>query len=199
MRLIFLGPPGAGKGTQAALLAKPLGIPHISTGELLRQAKAEKTPLGLKAQEYMDKGELVPDALLLGMVRERLSQPDAQLGWILDGFPRNIYQVGALDGLLLGMNQRGYDGVISLQVPDDALLPRLKKRAIEAVPPRLDDAKPEVIRNRLEVYHEKTAPLIQFYSDRQQLLPVNGYQSVETVTAALKALIDDLKKTSNLD
>lgn len=189
MRLIFLGPPGAGKGTQAAILAKSLEIPHISTGELLRQALADKTPLGLKAQEYMDKGELAPNALLLGMVRERLSQPDAQLGWILDGFPRNLYQVAALDGLLVGMEQPGYDRVISLEVPDDILFPRIEKRAKEAVPPRLDDAKLEVIQKRLQVYHEETAPLIKFYGDRQRLVTVNGNQSLETVTAEIQKAI----------
>ncbi len=197
MRLIFLGPPGAGKGTQAAILAKSLAIPHISTGVLLREAVAKKTPLGLKAQEYMVKGGLVPDALVLGMVRERLSQPDAQVGWILDGFPRNIYQVGALDGLLVGMGQPACDRVISLEVPEDTLLPRLAERAIKEG--REDDAKPEVIRNRLQVYHEKTAPSIEFYGDRQQLVPVNGNQPVEAVTAALQELADALNKTSNLD
>lgn len=188
MRLIFLGPNGAGKGTQAAILAKYLDIPHISTGELLREAKAKKTPLGLKAQEYMDKGELVPDALVLGMVRERLSQPDAQLGWILDGFPRNLYQVGALDGLLVGMDRRpAYDRVISLEVPDDVVFPRMVERAKKES--RKDDADPEVIRKRLQVYHEETASLIKLYSDRQQLVPVNGNQSVEAVTAELKKSI----------
>lgn len=187
MRLIFLGPNGAGKGTQAAILAKYLDIPHISTGELLRKAKKEKTPLGLKAQEYMDKGELVPDALVLGMVRERLSQPDAQLGWILDGFPRNLYQVGALDGLLVGMAQPVYDRVISLEVPDDVVFPRMVERAKKES--RKDDADPEVIRKRLQIYHEETAPLIKLYSDRQQLVPVNGNKSVEAVTTAIHKAI----------
>ena len=182
MRLIFLGPSGAGKGTQAKILAEYLGIPHISTGELLRQALADKTPLGLKAQEYMHKGEFVPDHLVLGMVRERLCQPDAHLGWILDGFPRKLYQVGALDGLLLGMEQPSYDRVISLEVPDDVVFTRMVERA------RPDD-QPEVIRKRLQDYHEETAPLINFYGDRQQLLPVNGYQSVEAVTAEIRKAI----------
>jgi len=183
MRLIFLGAPGAGKGTQSKILATSLQIPHISTGDLLREAKANKTPLGLKAQAYMDQGKLVPDTLVLGMVRERLSQEDAQLGWILDGFPRNVYQAGTLDGLLVGIGQPDCDRVIYLEVPDDIVIARMPERAKKEK--RKDDT-PEVIQKRLQIYHQETAPLIDFYKKRRLLVTVNGNQSLEAVTADIK-------------
>ncbi|MEG3844310.1 adenylate kinase [Microcoleus sp. herbarium14] len=190
MRFIFLGVQGAGKGTQSKALATLLNIPHISTGDLLRLAKENETPLGLKAKEYMDKGELVPDALVLAMVRERLSQEDAQLGWILDGFPRNLYQVGALDGLLVGMDQPTYDRVIYLEVPDNIVSPRLLERA-KKEKNRTDD-NPEVISKRLQIYHEETAPLIDLYKKRKLLVSVNGNQLLEAVTA-------DVQKAATYD
>ncbi|PSB49452.1 adenylate kinase [filamentous cyanobacterium Phorm 6] len=190
MRFIFLGVQGAGKGTQSKALAMSLNIPHISTGDLLRQAKENETPLGLKAKEYMDKGELVPDALVLAMVRERLSQEDAQSGWILDGFPRNLYQVGALDGLLVGMDQPTYDRVIYLEVPDNIVIPRLLERA-KKEKNRTDD-NPEVISKRLQIYHEETAPLIDLYKKRKLLVSVNGNQLLEAVTA-------DVQKAATYD
>ncbi len=177
-RLIFLGPPGAGKGTQAQTLAHHWNIPHISTGEILRQAMRERSPLGIKAQSYVDRGELVPDQLVLDMMEERLSQADTQSGWILDGFPRNVSQAKFLDELLQKLAEDNV-GVVNLEVPDDVLIDRLKGRG------RQDDTE-EVIRRRLEVYREQTAPLIDFYSDREQLVSVNGNQSLEEVTAELK-------------
>ena len=180
-RLIFLGPPGAGKGTQAQTLAQHRNIPHISTGEILRGAMQERSPLGTKAKSYVDGGELVPDQLILDMVEERLSQPDTQLGWILDGFPRNVMQAGFLDELLQKIAQSSVR-VINLEVPDQVLIERLLDRG------RQDDTQ-EVIRRRLEVYREQTAPLIDFYRDRQQLLSVNGNQSLEEVTAELEKTI----------
>ncbi len=177
-RLIFLGPPGAGKGTQAQTLAHHWNIPHISTGEILRQAMRERSPLGIKAQSYVDRGELVPDQLVLDMMEERLSQADTQSGWILDGFPRNVSQARFLDELLQKLAEDNV-GVVNLEVPDDVLIDRLKGRG------RQDDTE-EVIRRRLEVYREQTAPLIDFYSDREQLVSVNGNQSLEEVTAELK-------------
>lgn len=177
-RLIFLGPPGAGKGTQAKTLADLLNIPHISTGDILRQAMRERSPLGIQAQGYVDRGELVPDQLVLDMVEERLAQPDTQSGWILDGFPRNVSQAGFLDQLLQKLNQASAR-VVNLEVPDDILVARLLERG------RQDDSE-EVIRRRLEVYREQTAPLIDFYGDRQQLTSVNGNQTLEEVTAEVK-------------
>lgn len=177
-RLIFLGPPGSGKGTQADKLANNEQIPHISTGDLLRKAVADKTDLGVKAKSYMDKGELVPDKLVLDMVRERLHQPDVQSGWILDGFPRNVAQAQSLENLLKEVQQVS-DSVISLEVPDDILVERLRGRG------RKDDNE-ETIRRRLEVYREQTAPLIDFYRARGQLKPIDGSQPISEVTAALK-------------
>ncbi|HEY9747101.1 MAG TPA: adenylate kinase [Allocoleopsis sp.] len=180
-RLIFLGPPGAGKGTQAQVLANLLQIPHISTGDILRDNVARQTDLGQKAQSYMDQGELVPDQLILDMIQERLSQADASSGWILDGFPRNVAQAVFLDELLTKISS-SYDRVISLEVPDEVLVERLLKRL------RKDDTE-EVIRHRLAVYHEQTAPLISFYRDRQQLVSVNGNQPMEAVTNALQTAV----------
>ncbi|KGF73053.1 adenylate kinase [Neosynechococcus sphagnicola sy1] len=180
-RLIFLGAPGAGKGTQSQTLAHWLNIPHISTGDILRQAVAEDTHLGQKAQAYMGRGELVPDQLVVEMIRERLGQPDAHLGWILDGFPRNVTQAAFLEVLLQEINQ-GCDQVINLAVPDDVLTTRLLGRG------RQDDTE-AVIRRRLEVYHQQTAPLIHFYSDRNQLVTVNGDQDLEAVTQSLLAVV----------
>lgn len=182
-RLIFLGPPGAGKGTQADTLAHLCNIPHISTGDILRGAVAQQTDLGIKAQSYMDQGELVPDQLILDLVRDRLVQPDIEKGWILDGFPRNVNQAVFLDKLLQEIEQT-CDRVVNLEVPDDVLVARLLSRG------RKDDSE-EVIRNRLQVYREQTAPLIDFYSDRQQLISVDGNRSVEHVNVELQQIIQD--------
>ncbi len=180
-RLIFLGPPGAGKGTQAKLLADLAQIPHVSTGDILREAVSQQTELGKKAQSYMLQGELVPDQLVIGLIRERLNFPDAKPGWILDGFPRNVTQAHFLDELLLEINQK-CDSVVNLEVPDDVLVIRMLSRG------RKDDTE-ETIRRRLEVYREQTAPLIDFYQTRGQLFSVNGDQAMEVVTAELKALV----------
>ncbi len=180
-RLIFLGPPGAGKGTQAKLLAEQLEIPHISTGDILRNAIAAQTPLGQKAQVYVDKGELVPDDLLLDLIRDRLNQPDAQDGWILDGFPRNVSQASFLDNLLQELNQTC--DCVNLEVPDEVLVERLLKRG------RADDT-PETIRRRLEVYRNQTEPLIGFYHERSALIALNGDRSLEEVNESLKQVVN---------
>ncbi|MDP8965732.1 MAG: adenylate kinase [Cyanobacteriota bacterium] len=179
-RLIFLGPPGAGKGTQAKLLAEILKIPHISTGDILRGAVAQATPLGQKAQAYMEKGELVPDELLLDLVRDRLNQSDAQNGWILDGFPRNVSQASFLDNLLQETNQTCE--CINLEVPDEVLIERMLGRG------RTDDT-PEAIRTRLDIYHNDTAPLIGYYRDRSSLKVIDGDRPLEDVTDSLKQLV----------
>ncbi|NET59088.1 MAG: adenylate kinase [Symploca sp. SIO2E6] len=184
-RLIFLGPPGAGKGTQAKLLAEVLQVPHISTGDILRSAIAAKTPLGQKAQSYMDAGELVPDGLILDMIRDRLNEQDAHQGWILDGFPRNVSQASFLDTLLQELNQT-CDLAINLEVPDEVLMARLLERSQKEG--RADDNE-DTIRRRLEVYHHQTAPIIGFYRDRSVLTAINGDQSVESVTEYLKQLV----------
>ncbi|MEB3272982.1 MAG: adenylate kinase [Prochlorothrix sp.] len=174
-RLIFLGPPGAGKGTQAAIVAEQLRLAHISTGDILRAAVREGTPLGQEANSYMSRGDLVPDSVVLGLVKEALQNitPD-QKGWILDGFPRNESQAKALDDILQGIGQSS-DCAINLDVADDILIQRLLNRG------RQDDTE-EVVRNRLQVYRDQTAPLIDFYQSRSHLVSIDGNAAVETVT-----------------
>jgi adenylate kinase len=184
-RLIFLGAPGAGKGTQAQILAGSAGIPHISTGDILRAEVKEQTELGLKAKSYMDKGELVPDALILDMIRGRLSQEDASKGWILDGFPRNVGQAEFLDRLLTEIGQ-SYDLAIDLSVPQERLVERLLNRA--TIQNRPDDTE-DVIRRRLVVYDEQTAPLIDYYQRKGLFHSVNGDRELAEVTSDLEALI----------
>ncbi|MBV8884372.1 MAG: adenylate kinase [Chroococcidiopsidaceae cyanobacterium CP_BM_RX_35] len=184
-RLILLGPPGSGKGTQAKALAACWHIPHISTGDILRQAVQDGTPLGLQAQSYQERGELVPDSLVMDLVRERLNQPDTNSGWILDGFPRNLAQASFLDELLQKLAQYSVD-VVSLEVPDEVLIERMRERGKKEG--RKDDTE-DVIRHRLEVYREQTAPLILYYRERQQLTSVNGAQSLPAVTAELQKII----------
>lgn len=185
-RLIFLGPPGAGKGTQAKTLASHCNIPHISTGDILRSAVQQASALGLKAKGYMDRGELVPDQLVQDLIPGRLSQADAKSGWILDGFPRNIKQAEFLDQLLQELNQ-GKTQAINLDVPDEVVVSRLLGRA--KIEGRTDDNE-AAIRRRLEVYREETAPLIEYYRDRHQLKSVNGDQSLEKVTHELQDVIN---------
>jgi adenylate kinase len=185
MRLIFLGAPGAGKGTQAQLLAKSQNIPHISTGDILRGAVKAQTPLGLKAKSYMDNGELLPDALILDMIRDRLNQPDAKLGWILDGFPRNVSQAEFLDRLLTEIGQN-YNYAININVPQDRLVERLLNRAI--IEKRLDDTE-DVIRRRLEVYDDQTVPTIEYYRSKGTFHDVDGDRELAVVAQHLEALV----------
>jgi len=181
MRLIFLGAPGAGKGTQAETLAAVQNIPHISTGDILRQAVTDKSPLGLQAKSYMDEGELVPDSLIMGLIKERLGQADAKQGWILDGFPRNLDQAQALNQLLQQMEQN-YDQVIYFEVSQEALVNRMLERG------RKDDNE-VTVRRRLDVYQEQTVPLIKFYQDINSLQIVDGNSDVVTVSNSLRQLL----------
>jgi adenylate kinase len=183
-RLIFLGPPGSGKGTQAAVISSTYGFPHISTGDILRQAVQQGTDLGLQAQAYMDKGDLVPDSLILGIVRDRLGEDDARKGWLLDGFPRTVDQATYLESLLHDIGQ-SCDRVLNLQVSDDSIVQRLLGRG------RKDDNE-DVIRHRLQVYREQTSPLIDFYQSREKLVSVNGDRAVDEVTHSLKAVVHSL-------
>ncbi len=180
-RFIFLGAPGAGKGTQAKSLAALCNIPHVSTGDILRSAVANQTALGLEAKAYMDRGDLVPDPLVISLIEDRLSQPDAQNGWILDGFPRNVPQAEFLDELLQTIHQP-YNHVVNFEVPDDVLASRMLGRG------RADDTE-EVIRNRLKVYRDQTAPLIAFYENCNKLAVMNGDKAMEEITEDLKKLI----------
>lgn len=181
-RLIFLGPPGAGKGTQAQKIASDSKVPHISTGDILRAAVAEGTDLGKKADQYMSSGELVPDDLMLDLIKERLSQKDAQTGWVLDGFPRTVPQAEFL-GTLLEQIEQPADFVINLDVTDEVIVARLLQRG------RSDD-KESVIRHRLEVYRHQTEPLIDFYRSRQQLVSIDGNQVMDAVYNSLKQVVN---------
>jgi len=187
-KFIFLGPPGAGKGTQSAIVAQEMNLAHISTGEILRSAVDQKTALGLEAQGFMARGELVPDALVLNLVKERLESLNGSPGWILDGFPRNTFQAQALDQLLQEIGQES-DRAINLDVPDEVLIQRLLGRG------RQDDTE-TVIRTRLRVYREQTAPLITFYHDRHHLISVSGDSTVETVTQRLKFALTQSLETA---
>lgn len=182
-RLIFFGPPGAGKGTQAKALSEECQIPHIATGDILRNAIAQQTDVGQKAQAYVEKGDLVPDEVLAQLIRERLQQSDAQSGWILDGFPRTLNQAEFLDQLLNELNST-YDLVIYLDVPDDALMQRLLTRG------RKDDTK-DTIRHRLDVFHNQTEALIHFYQQRNHFLQVDGNQSLPEVTERIKTAMKE--------
>ncbi len=180
-RIVFLGPPGAGKGTQAVVVAERLGVPHISTGDILRAAVANQTPLGQEAEGYMSRGELVPDSLVLGLVRERLQQPDTAGGWILDGFPRNTAQAEELGTMLAAIGQTCQHAV-NLEVADDLLVERLLARG------RADDNE-AVIRRRLEVYREQTEPLIAHYEGKQLLRSIDGVGEVDQVTERIMAAL----------
>ncbi|AIY89462.1 adenylate kinase [Geoglobus acetivorans] len=217
MNLILLGPPGAGKGTQAKRIVEKYGIPQISTGDMLRDAVAKGTELGKKAKEYMDKGELVPDEVVIGIVKERLMQPDCESGFILDGFPRTINQAEALDDILDEMNRR-IDAVINIAVPDEEILKRIVYRRIckecGAVynliysPPKVDgkcdkcggdlyqrdDDKEETVKERLRVYREQTAPLIDYYSRKGSLKNVDGTKNIEEVWNQIVELLESIKE-----
>jgi len=176
-RLLFLGPPGAGKGTQAQRLVARLGIPQISTGEMLRAAQAAGTELGRQVKAIMERGELVPDPVVIRVVEERLAQPDARSGFILDGFPRTLEQAKALDALLAKLGLR-LERCVAVQVDEEELVDRLLKRS--GLEHRTDDDEP-TIRKRMEVYRERTAPLIAYYRSRGCLAEVDGLGTVEEV------------------
>lgn len=204
MKLILLGPPGAGKGTQAAMLVEKFAIPQISTGDMLRAAVKAQSPMGLKAKECMDSGALVPDEVVIGIVRERLQESDCQGGFILDGFPRTVPQADALKEVLAELGKE-LDSVVSLEVDIDALVERLTGRRtcgacgkgfhLRFDPPgadgkcsacggelvHRDDDKEETIRNRMDVYHQQTAPLEDYYRNEDLLLAIDGMRDISSV------------------
>jgi adenylate kinase len=175
--LLLLGAPGAGKGTQAIRLAARLGVPHVSTGDLLRAAVAAGTPLGREAKTYMDRGELVPDSVVIGLAAERLARPDAKTGFVLDGFPRTVAQAEALEVELSRLGTK-LDACLALVTDEPALIARLLKRA--QLEGRSDDNE-STIRNRMRVYREQTEPLIAFYRRRRLLREVDGMGTIEEV------------------
>ncbi len=215
MYIILIGAPGAGKGTQAALLVEALGLPHVASGDLFRENLQNETPLGLQAKSYMDRGELVPDDVTIAMVRERLSRPDCEAGAILDGFPRTVAQAKALDKVL-AEEGRAIDIVPYIKVAEETLVARLAGRWIcgqcqtpyhaLASPPRRrgicdecggqlyqrDDDKPQTVRKRLEVYFAQTMPVIEHYRHLRLLVEVEGEGSIEEVQARLLKAIQGL-------
>src|ERR1700749_875315 len=191
MRLILLGPPGAGKGTQAQRLVQKHGIVQLSTGEMLRAAVAAQTPIGLQAKDIMASGQLVPDEIVIGIISARLDQPDMKNGFILDGFPRTVPQAEALDDLLKKKHIK-LDAVIELRVNESALLARVETRAAEmrsrGEEVRVDDT-PEVLIKRLGAYRSQTEPLIHYYSERRKLLTVDGMMTIEEVTREINRIL----------
>ena len=185
MRIVLLGAPGSGKGTQAALLVQNLDLPHISTGEVLRAAAKSGTVLGQKAKAVMDRGELVPDDVMLGLMEERLTQPDVENGFILDGYPRNIAQAEALDELLERLGQP-VDEALQIDVDTEAVVSRIAKRARQEG--RSDDTE-EVVRKRLDVYAEQTAPVVDYYGRRGILSRVLGDGSIDEVFQRIKGVL----------
>jgi adenylate kinase len=199
MRIILLGPPGSGKGTQAQRLVKRYGIVQLSTGEMLRAAVAAGTPVGLRAKDIMASGALVPDDIVIGIISDRIDQPDARNGFILDGFPRTEPQAEALDDLLKRKNMR-LDAVIELRVNESVLLERVETRAAETrargEEVRADDT-PEVLTNRLAAYRSQTEPLIHYYSDRHRLLSVDGMMTIDEVTREIDRVLTAVVAADN--
>ncbi|MCC7086924.1 MAG: adenylate kinase [Pirellulales bacterium] len=184
MRIILIGPPGAGKGTQAQILAAHLRVPHLSTGEMLRRAIQSVTPLGKSAKQLIDAGQLVPDDMVLQIAERRLGQPDCASGCLLDGFPRTVPQAEAL-GKYLQRQVTPLDGVIEMQVDEDEIVERLKKRG------RSDD-QPQVIRERMAAYRRQTEPLLDYYRNRKLLHSIDGLGTIDEVSTRLNLVVEQL-------
>ncbi len=182
MRIVFIGPPGAGKGTQAERIIERYELAHLSTGDMLRAARDAKTEVGVQAETFMSAGQLVPDEIIVAIIGQRLQQPDCQTGYLLDGFPRTIAQAEALDKMLAD-KQTPLDVVLELQVPEEELFQRLAGRG------RADD-NPETIRQRLVAYRQQTEPLLEYYGQRKLLRSIDGLGSVEEIVGRVRAELD---------
>jgi len=191
MYLILFGPPGAGKGTQAKILQDEWGLPQLSTGEMLRAAIAARTELGRRSQDLMDRGELVPDEVVIGIIAERLDQPDCARGAVFDGFPRTIPQAEALDRLLAKRHSR-IDGVIELKVDDEAMIGRMETRVKENPAAARADDTPETLQKRLVVYHRNTAPLLDYYRRQGKLSTIDGMAPIPQVALAIRTILSPL-------
>jgi adenylate kinase len=189
MNLILFGPPGAGKGTQAKFLQDERGLVQLSTGDMLRAEKAAGTELGRRCREIMDRGELVPDDVVISIIAERLKKPDCAKGVIFDGFPRTVAQAEALDAMLRRSGSR-IDQVIELRVDDQAMLARIESRIKENPGSVRADDTPEKLKTRLQVYHRDTAPLLDYYRAQNKLLSVDGMAPIAEVTTAIRAILD---------
>ena len=189
MKLIFLGPPGAGKGTQAARIEAAYEIPQLSTGDMLRAAVAAGTDIGKQAKDIMARGDLVPDEVVVGIISDRIEEDDCANGFVLDGFPRNVAQAEALDAMLAHKNI-ALDGVVELAVDPEVLIGRILKRAKESADgPREDDTE-EALQHRLRVYEEQTAPVAEFYASKGILRTLDGMQEIDEVTQQIRSALD---------
>jgi adenylate kinase len=195
MNLILFGPPGAGKGTQAKILQDEWDLTQLSTGDMLRAAVAAGTELGKRCKAIMDKGDLVPDEVVIGIIAERLDQPDCANGAIFDGFPRTVAQAKALDTMLAGRKSR-IDAVIELKVNDEAMIGRMENRVRENAGAARADDNPATLRNRLGVYQKNTAPLLDFYKSQGKLSSVDGMAPIPEVAAAIGQSLKELKVAS---
>ncbi len=198
MRIVFLGPPGAGKGTQAQKICQELKIPHLSTGDMLREAIAAKTPLGLKVEEIIASGALVEDDIVVGIIAERISRPDCVLGFILDGFPRNLAQAGALEKMLHEKNQN-LDIALELCVDSSQLIKRMESRIAQSSEKTRQDDTPEILKTRLRVYHRETKPISDFYKKSNVLVEINGMKTIQQVTEEIEIALNAIKKKQNRD
>jgi adenylate kinase len=190
LNLVLFGPPGAGKGTQAKILTETRGLPQLSTGDMLRAAIAAGTPLGLSSKALMDKGALVPDETVIGIIAERYDQPDCAKGAVFDGFPRTIAQAEALDRMLAQRGQK-IDLVLELKVDDAVLLSRVESRIAAGGPVRADD-NAETLKKRLEVYYQSTAPVLGFYRGQGKVTTLDGMKPIQEVTKEIAAVLDGL-------